>query len=101
MVGDIKRERNDIEREKATMTNVDGLYATNDIESGTIIFTEADMPDCELHRVKSNPNCEVVELDVGVGAVVSCRNIKAGEFFCTLESDADDEWEEEESDDVE
>jgi hypothetical protein len=80
----------------ATMTNVDGLYATNDIEEGTIVFKEADMPDCELHRSKDNPNCQIVELKDGSGAVVSLRPIAAGEFFCVPESS--DEEEEEESD---
>lgn len=46
---------------------------------------------CQLHRTKENPNCEVVELDDGEGAIVSCRDIKAGEFFCVLESDEDSE----------
>jgi hypothetical protein len=87
------------------MTNVDGLYATNDIEEGTIVFKEADMPDCELHRSKDNPNCQVVELNDGSGvcAVVSLRPIAAGEFFCVPESsdeyeegDYDEEEEEEE-----
>ncbi len=80
------------------MTNLDGLYASNDIEAGTIIFTENDMPDCELHRTKKDANCEVIELEDGEGAVVSCRDIKAGEFFCLLESDEEEEEEEEEID---
>lgn len=74
--------------EKQThLTNVDGLYAANDIEAGTILFRESEMPDCELHRTRSDPNCELVELEDGEGAVISCRDIKAGEFFCILESD--------------
>ena len=84
------------------MTNVDGLYATEDLEAGTILFREHDMPDCELHRSKNNPNCEVVELEDGSGAVVSCRPIAAGEFFCIAEDDDDDEEvedDEEEDDD--
>mmetsp|Transcript_26557 Transcript_26557/g.30888 ORF Transcript_26557/g.30888 Transcript_26557/m.30888 type:complete len:96 (-) Transcript_26557:101-388(-) len=80
------------------MTNLDGLYASNDIGAGTIIFTEEDMPDCELHRCKQNPNCEVTEIDNGLSAVISCRDIKAGEFFCILESEDDDNDDESESD---
>jgi U3 small nucleolar RNA-associated protein 6 len=87
------------------MTNVDGLYATEDIEAGTIVFTEKDMPDCELHRSSTNPNCEVVELEDGTGAIAALRNIQAGEFFCIAESDDDgdddDNEEEEEEDDDE
>lgn len=87
------------------MTNVDGLYATEDIAEGTILFREMDMPDCELHRSKDNPNCEVVELDDGTCAVVSSRPIVAGEFFCIAESedeDDDDEdgWEDQVDEDL-
>ena len=46
-----------------------------------------------MHRTKEDPNCEIVELDDGEGAIVSCKDIKSGEFFCVLESD-------DESDDV-
>jgi U3 small nucleolar RNA-associated protein 6 len=74
---------------KEEMTNIDGLYAAENIDSGTIIFRESEMPDCELHRTKADPNCELIELEDGEGAIVSCRNIKAGEFFCILESDDD------------
>eukprot|EP00554_Chaetoceros_debilis_P000951 CAMPEP_0194081056 /NCGR_PEP_ID=MMETSP0149-20130528/6947_1 /TAXON_ID=122233 /ORGANISM="Chaetoceros debilis, Strain MM31A-1" /LENGTH=543 /DNA_ID=CAMNT_0038762909 /DNA_START=91 /DNA_END=1722 /DNA_ORIENTATION=- len=74
------------------MTNLDGLYASNDIEAGTVIFRESTMPDCVLHRTKDNPNCEMVKLEVtGEGAIVSCQDIKAGEFFCILESDSEDD----------
>lgn len=78
------------------MTNLDGLYATDDIEADTIIFKETDMPDCELHRSSTDPNCKVVEFEDGTQAVVSCRKIRAGEFFCIPESDDEDDEEEEE-----
>ena len=79
------------------MTNVDGLYATEAIPEGTVIFTEDDMPDCELHRSTENPNCQVVELDDGTGAVVAMRDIASGEFFCVPPSDDEcEEGEEEE-----
>jgi U3 small nucleolar RNA-associated protein 6 len=70
-----------------TMSNVDGMYATTDIENNTIIFTEKDMPDVELHRSATDPNCGVVELEDGTIAVVSLRSIAAGEFFTVIESD--------------
>jgi hypothetical protein len=77
------------------MTNADdGLYATDDIAAGTIIFRESDMPDCELHRSSESPNCEVAELEDGTDAVVSSRAIVAGEFFCIAESDDEDDEEE-------
>jgi U3 small nucleolar RNA-associated protein 6 len=75
------------------MTNVDGLYATSDIEEGTIIFTENDMPECELHRSSTDPNCEVVALDDGSSAVVSMKAITAGEFFSVLDSESEEEGE--------
>mmetsp|Transcript_7652 Transcript_7652/g.22423 ORF Transcript_7652/g.22423 Transcript_7652/m.22423 type:complete len:531 (-) Transcript_7652:4822-6414(-) len=78
----------------AAMTNVDGLYAMDDIEEDTVLFREDDMPDCELHRSKDNPNCKVVLLEDGLQAVVSARDIKAGEFFCIPdETDDDDDQE--------
>ena len=54
------------------------------------------MPDCELHRSKDDANCELVELEDGCAAIVSCRDIQTGEFFCVQESDEDDDGEEEE-----
>lgn len=83
----------------SNMTNIDGLYATEDIEAGVVIFREEDMPDCELHRSKDNPNCQVVELDDGTGAVVSCRPIAAGDFFCVAESSDDDDDSDDNGDD--
>lgn len=47
-----------------TMTNVDGTYAARDIGEGTVLFTERNMPGCELHRVAdpTAANCRVVEI---------------------------------------
>lgn len=74
------------------MKNVDGLYAANTIEEGTILFTEDDMPDCALPHSATSSNCKVVELDDGSSALVSTRIINAGEFFCVAEdSDTDEE----------
>lgn len=95
---------------ESSMTNVDGTYAADDIEADTILFTERNMPDIELPRSKSDPNCQVVELEDDEGdtfmAVVTLRAIKSGEFFTLLESDDEEEsgdevyceeaWEEEE-----
>jgi hypothetical protein len=77
------------------MTNLDGLYATNDIAEGTIIFTESDLPDCEIHRSSTDPNCEVVPLADGTNALVSTRVISAGEFFAMAESSEDEGSQEE------
>ncbi|KAL7536997.1 hypothetical protein ACHAXR_007528 [Thalassiosira sp. AJA248-18] len=101
-------KNNQLDQQESSMTNIDGTYAAEDIEAETVLFTEHAMPDCELHRSKTNPNCQVVELeDEKTGesymAVVSLRCIKAGEFFCVLESDEEEgggseeeieEWEE-------
>lgn len=48
---DIYFEKQDVttdENNKEEMTNIDGLYAAEDIEAGTIIFRESEMPDCEV-----------------------------------------------------
>jgi len=57
------------------------------------------MPDCELHRSEDNPNCELVELEVGCAAMISCRDIQEGEFFCVEESDDEEseEWDQDDS----
>lgn len=96
---------------ESSMTNVDGTYAAEAIEANTILFTERNMPDIELPRSKSDPNCQVVELEDEEGgtfmAVVTLREIREGEFFCLMESDDEEEsgdddgyceeiWEEEE-----
>lgn len=50
------------------------------------------MPDCELHRSSTGgANCEIVELEDGMNAVVSIRDIVSGEFFCVPESDSEEE----------
>ena len=74
----------------SSMTNVDGLFAAHDIESDLVLFTENDMPGCELHQSSTNTNCELVELEDGTGAIVSTRFIKCGEFLCVEESDDDE-----------
>lgn len=86
-----------IEQQQSSMSNIDGTYAAEDIEADTVLFTEQTMPNCELHRSnKTNANCQVVELeDDKTGesymAVVSVRDIKAGEFFCILETDDEED----------
>jgi U3 small nucleolar RNA-associated protein 6 len=79
------------EAEPGGMSNLDGLYARADIDEGTVIFTETDMPDAELHVSSSDPNCQVVTLEDGGSAVVSRRLIRAGEFFCVPESPSDED----------
>jgi hypothetical protein len=86
---------------ESPMDNVDGTYAAEDIAADTILFTDRTMPNCELHRSKTNPNCQVVELENDEGgesymAVVTLREIKAGEFFSILESSDEEEGDESE-----
>jgi len=85
-------------KETLFSTNLDGLFSTEDIEEDTIIFTEKDMPDCELHRSIS-PNCQVAQLEDGTDCVVSLKPISAGEFFSVdfSSSEEDDEEDEEEA----
>jgi SET domain-containing protein len=58
-----------------------------------------------LHRSKTNPNCQVVELEDDEGgesymAVVTLRDIKAGEFFSILDSDDEDDSDNGEEDEL-
>jgi hypothetical protein len=94
---------NNTNKNNSTMTNLDGLYARTDIEAGTILFTEHDMPDCELHRtsIENNANCHIQQLDDGISAVVSRRNIACGEFFCIPESSSEEEDDDDEEEDEE
>ena len=39
--------------------NFDGLYASADITQGSVVLTEAEMPECELPRVAHDPCCAV------------------------------------------
>ena len=74
---------------EGTMKNLDGLYATDDIDAGTVIFTENDLPECHIPSA-INPNCEVVELEDGTSALVSMKHIAQGQFFCVAESESDE-----------
>ena len=49
------------------------------------------MPDGELHRSATAPNCEVVELEDGTNAVVTTKDVACGDFFCLPESDSEGE----------
>eukprot|EP00977_Amphora_coffeiformis_P027431 scaffold34611_cov184-Amphora_coffeaeformis.AAC.8 len=60
------------------------------------------MPDCSLCR-STEPNCEVVEMEDGMQAIISTRPIKSGEFFCVINSDdeeSDDDGEEEDEEEA-
>ena len=85
--------KGDAGAEKGAMTNVDGLYAMDDVEEDTVIFREDDMPDCEMHRSSEadKANCKIVELEDGLHAVVSSKFIRAGDFFCIPESSDEEE----------
>eukprot|EP00038_Savillea_parva_P013512 m.8459 g.8459 ORF g.8459 m.8459 type:complete len:372 (-) comp2540_c0_seq1:233-1348(-) len=73
------------------MTNVDGLFATNDVLCGTVIVSEEDALAAGLEiEVSDDPNCEVVELDDGSTVLVSVRDIAAGEWFTVAKGDDDD-----------
>ena len=88
----------DAHGEFSDMTNIEGLYASEDMEKDVIILTENDFPECELLR-SAEPNCEVVEID-GEMALVSKRAIMMGEWLSVAHSD-DEESEEEEGEEGE
>ena len=72
------------------MTNIEGMYASEDIEEGRVILTEEEMPDCELPRSKQ-PNCGVAEVEEGLYGLVSLREIRMGEWFSVAVSDDEDD----------
>lgn len=69
------------------MTNLDGLFATDDIEADTIILKQSDMGAGELEiEVSEDPNCALVEVENEV-VLVSKRDIRAGEWFSVADED--------------
>jgi len=66
-----------------TLTNIDCVYASNDILCGDVVLTEHDLPDCELAS-SSTPNCYVTEDEKGMGVLVALRDIKQGEIFTII-----------------
>jgi len=72
------------------MTNVDWLYAPHNIEKGTVVLTEDDIPDAAFPE-SEYPNCDVVEDETtGKMVVIANQNIKQGDFF-SVEIGSDDE----------
>ena len=82
------------------MTNVDWLYAPHDIECGTIVLTEEDVPDAAFPE-SENPNCEVIEDEKGSMVVVALKNIAAGDFFSIAAGGTDEDEDEDEDEDIE
>ncbi len=81
--------------------NVDRVYVTEDMEEGTLLFRKPDTPEIAnfIDRSNNHPtNCEVVELEDGSGAMVSCGPIAAGEFLCISKEDGDENEDEDEED---
>jgi hypothetical protein len=70
-------------------TNIDGVYATRDVTEGEVVLTEHDMPDCALPR-SADPNCEIVEVDDGVMALMANRSISTGDWLTVAESSSDE-----------
>lgn len=77
--------------ESSSMTNVEGLFATKEIDEGDVIMTAGEMPDVCL-PVSKHPNCEVADTEDGELVLVATRAIREGEFF-TVGSDSDSDSE--------
>lgn len=67
------------------VTNIDATLAARDLGPGTVVLTEADLPDCALPR-SSNPNC-TVEMRHRVLCLVARQDIQSGEVLTVAESD--------------
>ena len=76
----LNRDENFSSDDKTILTNIDCVYASNDISRGDVVLTEHDLPDCEL-STSSTPNCLVTEDDTGTGILIALRDIKQGEIF--------------------
>lgn len=67
------------------VTNIDATLAARDLRPGTIVLTEADLPNCALPR-SSKPNC-TVEMRHNVLCLVARHDIPSGEVLTVAESD--------------
>ena len=77
------------DRDATSFINVDGLFATARIGTGTVIFTEEEAEGLEL-PVEADPNCEVCEDEAtGAQVLVARRDIRSGEFFSIGADDSD------------
>jgi hypothetical protein len=75
-----------IRKEEDAYTNVDSIYASRRVKRGEIVLTEQEMPDCALPR-SDKPNCEIVWLENGQGALVARKNINTGDWLTIAPSD--------------
>ena len=63
------------------MGNIDNFRVECDIEEGSVIFEEHDMPEVPLPS-SSSPNCELIIWEpTGETVLIASRNITAGEFL--------------------
>ena len=78
------------------MTNVDGLFATEDAAAGTVVLSQRALGDSDVPHIELSltPNCELLETEDGDTVLVTTRAVAAGEWL-TLAKDDDDEEEEE------
>jgi hypothetical protein len=83
--------------EDREFTNVEGVYATRDLNEGDVVLSEHELPDCSLGR-SNEPNCEVGESEDGILVLVAIKNIHTGDWLTVAES-SDEESEEEGDDD--
>jgi hypothetical protein len=85
------------------MTNVDGLFATDDVVMGTVVLSQRALGDGDVPHIELSltPNCELVETDDGDTVLVTTRDVAAGEWFTLASEEGDDDEEEEEDEDEE
>jgi hypothetical protein len=70
-------------------TNMDGLYASKPLKPGEVVFYESELPDCALPR-SDDPNCEIVWLEDGSGALVAAKDLQVGDWLTVAPSDSED-----------
>lgn len=69
-------------------SNVDGLYASRPLKSGEVVFYEEELPDCALPR-SEEPNCEIVWLEDGRGALFALQDLQVGDWLTVAPSDSE------------
>jgi hypothetical protein len=105
---DAAQDEEESDEDAQEYSNKDGLYASKPLKAGEVVFYEAELPDCALPR-SEDPNCEIVWLKDGSGALCAVKDLQAGDWLTVAPSDSESEsgdedgegWEDHEGEDSE
>jgi len=90
----------DSDEEVQEYSNIDGIYSSRALKSGDVVFYESELPDCALPR-SADPNCEIVWLEDGSGALFALKDLAVGDWLTVAPSDDEDSDDEDEDEEEE